>query len=97
MTRAEPAIPDQFRPPAAQNRRVLHAGVGPLSTMHDATRSLAISSMSSSTRPLAQNSKIPERQTVLHPRPSTAPRKNSIANPQSAIRNHTHLHELSNR
>ncbi len=61
--------------------------VGPLRTMHNVNHGRATTSMVTERKPLAQNSKTPERQTIVRPEPATASAKPALPPPSRTAQN----------
>jgi hypothetical protein len=61
--------------------------VGPLRTMQSVNHNAATTSMVTERRPLVQNSKIPERQTIVRPEPATTSAKPALPPPARAAQN----------
>jgi hypothetical protein len=61
--------------------------VGPLRTMQNVNRTGATTSTSPSAEPSVQNSKIPERQTIVRPEPATSSAKPALPPPARAAQN----------
>ena len=61
--------------------------VGPLRTMHNVSHNAATTSMVTERKPLVQNSKIPERQTIVRQEPATTGTKPALPPPPRAAQN----------